>query len=152
MVTQLPDGVRLLRTLTGHGGTIGRIGWSPDGRLLATPSRDGTIRIWDTDSGVCVRAILGRGAMLAAAFDPDVPSPLRTTSAAQGCGAPGKPVRKVMGLAVTGWAVARWKAQETGRGAKPGDRARLLLRQLGDHVQDPRIRPPEIGLGLTQRA
>jgi len=48
MVTQLPDGVRQLRTLTGHDGTIGRIGWSPDGRLLATPSTDGTVRIWNT--------------------------------------------------------------------------------------------------------
>ncbi|MGB6164451.1 MAG: TIR domain-containing protein [Pseudonocardiaceae bacterium] len=72
MVTQLPDGVRLLRTLTGHDGTIGRIGWSPDGRLLATPSKDGTVRIWDTDSGACLRTIHGQSkSMFAAAFDPD---------------------------------------------------------------------------------
>jgi small GTP-binding protein len=72
MVTQPPDGVRLLHTLTDHDGTIGRIGWSPDGRLLATPSRDGTVRIWDADSGVCVRTLrTGRHADLAAAFDSD---------------------------------------------------------------------------------
>ncbi|HEV7451278.1 MAG TPA: hypothetical protein VGO16_07800 [Pseudonocardiaceae bacterium] len=72
MATQLPDGVQLLRTLTGHGGTIGRIGWSPDGRLLATPSADGTIRIWDAASGECVRVIRGRHVdVFAAAFDPD---------------------------------------------------------------------------------
>lgn len=72
MATQMPDGVRLLRTFTGHDGSIGRIGWSPAGRLLATPSTDGTVRIWDTDSGACLRTIRGqREAMFAAAFDPD---------------------------------------------------------------------------------
>lgn len=72
MAPQLPDGVRLLRTLTGQDGTIGRIGWSPDGRLLATPSRNGTVRIWDTDSGACLRTIHSLGeSMFAAAFDPD---------------------------------------------------------------------------------
>jgi small GTP-binding protein len=72
MATQLPDGVRLLRTLAGHDGTIGRIGWSPDGRLLATPSKDGTVRIWDTDSGACLRTIGDRGeSVSAAAFDSD---------------------------------------------------------------------------------
>jgi WD40 repeat protein len=71
MATQLPDGVRLLRTLTGQGGMIGSIGWSPDGRLLATPSMDGTVRIWNTNSGACLGAICQDEYMFAAAFDPD---------------------------------------------------------------------------------
>ena len=70
MATQLPDGVRLLRTLTGHDGTIGRIGWSPDGRLLATPSLDGTVRIWNTNSGACLRIIHVGEAVFAAVFVP----------------------------------------------------------------------------------
>ncbi|HKR49512.1 MAG TPA: TIR domain-containing protein [Pseudonocardiaceae bacterium] len=76
MGRQLPDGVRLLRTLIGPSDitdpsdTVGRIGWSPDGRLLATPSTDETIRVWDADSGMCVRTLRGHaGGVFAAAFD-----------------------------------------------------------------------------------
>lgn len=72
MGTQLPEGVRLLRTLTGQKGVIGRIGWSLDGRLLATPSLDGTVRIWNTVSGACLRTIRSRSeSMHAAAFASD---------------------------------------------------------------------------------
>jgi WD40 repeat protein len=48
---KLPPGVKLLRTLRGHTGYIGRIAWSPDGRLLASPSADETIRLWDAETG-----------------------------------------------------------------------------------------------------
>ncbi|KPI25794.1 WD-40 repeat-containing protein [Actinobacteria bacterium OV320] len=37
--------------LDGHTDTVRRIAWSPDGRLLATASRDGTARIYDARSG-----------------------------------------------------------------------------------------------------
>jgi WD40 repeat protein len=70
MVTQLPDGVRLLRTLSGHDDAIGRIAWSPDGCLLATPSADRTTRIWDSESGACLRTIREYQVVVAAAFDP----------------------------------------------------------------------------------
>jgi small GTP-binding protein len=71
MASHLPGGVRLLRTLTGQDGMIGRICWSPDGRLLATPSENGTVRVWDTDSGACLRIICQDESMFAAAFHPD---------------------------------------------------------------------------------
>ena len=52
---KLPPGVKLVRTLRGHTEFIGRIAWSPDGRILASPSGDGTIRLWDTETGECLR-------------------------------------------------------------------------------------------------
>lgn len=55
----LPPGVKLLRTLRGHTGAIGRIAWSPDGRMLASPSRDRSIRLWDTETGAWLRTLEG---------------------------------------------------------------------------------------------
>lgn len=49
-VADPPDGVRLVGTLRGHTGHIGQLSWSPDGRLLASPSADKTLRIWDVPS------------------------------------------------------------------------------------------------------
>lgn len=67
----LPAGVKLVRTLRGHTGWIGRIAWSPDGRMLASPSEDGTIRLWDTKTGECLQKLGGhKGQVHNVAFDP----------------------------------------------------------------------------------
>ena len=65
-------GVRLRLTLRGHKGWIARIAWSPDGRRLASPSEDKTIRIWDAVTGEVVRTLGGHAnAVLSVAWSPD---------------------------------------------------------------------------------
>jgi WD40 repeat protein len=66
----LPPGVKLLCTLRGHTDSIGRIAWSPDGRMLASPSGDKTIRLWDTKTGECFRTLGGGLYFSCVAFDP----------------------------------------------------------------------------------
>ena len=67
----LPPGVKLVRTLRGHTDFIGRIAWSPDGRMLASPSDDNTIRLWDAETGECLRTLEGhKEGVNSVAFDP----------------------------------------------------------------------------------
>lgn len=68
---ELPAGVKLVRTLRGQEDWVGRIAWSPDGRLLASPSKDTTIRLWDAETGQCLRTLTGHdNTVIAVAFDP----------------------------------------------------------------------------------
>src|SRR5271157_6295054 len=65
-------GIGIPGTLRGHRDWIGRIAWSPDGRKLASPSADETIRLWDAETGQCLRTLDGhQGGVISAAFDPD---------------------------------------------------------------------------------
>ena len=52
-------GLTLRRILRGHTDAINRIAWSPDGRFLASPSNDQTIRIWDVVRGECTAVMEG---------------------------------------------------------------------------------------------
>jgi WD40 repeat protein/class 3 adenylate cyclase len=57
--------------LRGHSDAIGRIAWSPDGRMLASPSNDKTIRLWDLGTGKCLSTLEAHtGSVYSVAFDP----------------------------------------------------------------------------------
>lgn len=57
-------------TLTGHGGPVRSVSYSPDGLLLASGSDDGTVRIWNTLTGEETLSPLrsGDGSVLSVGF------------------------------------------------------------------------------------
>ena len=61
-----------LLTLRKHAEAVGGVSWSPDGRRLATPSDDHTIKLWDANTGREVRTLRGHDAEVwNAAWRPD---------------------------------------------------------------------------------
>ena len=69
---EIPPGFKLRHTLRGHEHWICRIAWSPDGRKIASPSADKTIRIWDAENGELLRTLKGhKGPIYSVAWSPD---------------------------------------------------------------------------------
>lgn len=67
----LPPGVKLVRTLRGHTDYISHIELSPNGRMIASSSQDGTIRLWDVETGKCLNTLKGhKKGVWSVAFDP----------------------------------------------------------------------------------
>lgn len=56
--TRVPK-AELLKTLTGHTDWVWSVKWSPDGRRLASGSRDKSVRIWDPLAGGQQQVLLG---------------------------------------------------------------------------------------------
>jgi small GTP-binding protein len=66
-----PPAFKLLRTLRGHQDVIHRMAWSPNLRWLATPARDGTVRVWDFHTGVLQATLEHDSWVNAVAWSPD---------------------------------------------------------------------------------
>ncbi len=65
------DGLKALKGFS-HGNTICDLAISPDGRTLATASRDATAKLWDLDTGALRATLKGhRGRVLRLAFSRD---------------------------------------------------------------------------------
>jgi WD40 repeat protein len=61
----LSDGA-LLKTLTGHGGTVCAVAISPDGTLLASASDDKTIKLWSFPDGALLKTLTAEVKVLTA--------------------------------------------------------------------------------------
>ncbi len=60
----------IIASLSGHKAFIFGIAFSPDGSLLASASRDKTIRIWDTKAHKCLRVIRHNNSINSITFSP----------------------------------------------------------------------------------
>jgi small GTP-binding protein len=68
---ELSPGVKLLRTLKGHQGMVLNVAFDPQGEMLASGSRDRTVKLWETRSGKLLRTLEGHQDWVnSVAFDP----------------------------------------------------------------------------------
>jgi WD40 repeat protein len=57
--TRLNESEALVRTLLGHMSCVNSCDYSPDGERIVSGSRDGTVRIWDTATGMEIAVLRG---------------------------------------------------------------------------------------------
>lgn len=66
------ESAALLRLLAGHSGAVHALDISRDGALLVSAGADGTLRLWDTATGMEFRSLPGQGGeIVACCFSPD---------------------------------------------------------------------------------
>src|SRR5687767_15403469 len=67
----ITSGLRLRHTLHGHDDVIFRIAVSADGRLIACGHRDGTIELWELETGGLLRKVKYSDVIFCLAWSPD---------------------------------------------------------------------------------
>jgi WD40 repeat protein len=65
----LEDGVELL--LVGHDDVVNKLVWSSDGTRIASASDDGSVRIWDAETGGLLEILTYNGPIYAMDWSPD---------------------------------------------------------------------------------
>ncbi|MHC1592864.1 MAG: WD40 repeat domain-containing protein, partial [Methermicoccaceae archaeon] len=58
-------------TLEGHSDTVRSVAFSPDGKLVASGSNDGTVKLWNVSTRGYVATLEFNGPVLSVAFSPD---------------------------------------------------------------------------------
>jgi WD40 repeat protein len=61
----------VLRHFSGHSSSVTSVAFSPDGKTLASGSKDHTIKLWDVASGLELLTLKGHSSPTAVAFSPD---------------------------------------------------------------------------------
>jgi len=54
----------LIRTFKGHGSDVTSVTFSPDGKIIASGSKDDTIKLWSVSSGELIRTFKGNTVQL----------------------------------------------------------------------------------------
>ena len=57
-IWDVATGERVFHTLTGHGGYVRLVNWSPDSKRIVTAALDNVIRIFDVETGILLCEVI----------------------------------------------------------------------------------------------